>query len=236
MTTTVLSMLTQSLYLSSITSKDFNTPTSNQVDDALMCLNDILSEKSVDGALNPYYTSQTFNCVTGQEAYFIDNLIQVDTLTFILNEVRFPMQYVPRDTYDGTARAINVTSLPYMYYVERSEGGATIYMYYPPNQTYTFTIWGKFALNDNVGLFTDLETVYDKFYISYLKVAVADRLCLYYNIDTPRNIMMQMEKFDTVFSNQIAPPDLTVSGISLFSTFVWPNWAIINIGNQGWFP
>lgn len=232
----VLSVLTQSLYLSGIVSKDFNQPTSNQNEDALMCLNDILSEKSVDDALNPYYSSYEFDSDPGEENYEIPNLIQVDTLTFLLNSVRMSMQYVGRDMYDGCTRAENVNSLPYMYYYERKKGGADLKMYYPPNQIYPFTIWGKFGLTSEVGYFDDLSEVYDRFYIAYLKAATAERLCDYYNIEVPRRLEKLLEQYDIVFSNQISPPDMTVTGMNVFGKYVWPNWAFINIGNEGWLP
>lgn len=232
----VLSLLTQSLYLSGVVSKDFNQPTSNQNEDALMCLNDILSEKSVDDAMNPYYTKYEFDAEAGEQEYFIDNLIQVDTLTFINGSVRMPMQYVARDAYYGETRAVNTDSMPYMYYYERERGGARLYIYYPPNQAYPFTLWGKFGLDSEVGYFDDLSAVYDRFYLAYLKAAVAERLCDYYAITVPRQLEKLLVQYDVVFSNQISPPDLTVTGMSVFGRYVWPNWGFINIGNQGWLP
>ena len=52
--------------------------------------------------------------------YFVPNLIQVDTLVFFLNSIRFSMDFNKRNNYFGSNRVQNIKTLPYQWYFERA--------------------------------------------------------------------------------------------------------------------
>ena len=137
---TVTQLITNAYYASGIVSREFETVSGSQSSDGLIWLNELIGKKVVEPDLIPYEGSTTFTAVIGQESYDISNLIKVDTLTFLKETVRYPMQWVPRNQYKGSSRAENINSLPFQYFVDRNLGGATISMYYFPDQAYTFLI------------------------------------------------------------------------------------------------
>ncbi len=234
---TALNLISISFYISQIFAKGFdNGIPAEDANTGLQALNDVLSEKSVDGSLNPYYSSLEFNSVAGQETYFIENMVEMDTLTFLLDTQRFSIQIVGRDAYNGCMRSENVTSLPWLGYAERLMGGANISLYYLPDRVYPMTVWGKFALTGAANLFTDLSLLYDGFYIAYLKCAVANRLCMYYGADAPASLVKALATYDVTMSNQISPPDLTMKKISTLNNNLAVNWAVVNLANTGWLP
>ncbi len=110
MSETALALINRAYWLSEIVTKDFDTVTASQAKEALYYLNDILSEKSVDDSLNPYYQPHDFNVTPGVEEYFIENLIDATTVTFTLNTVRYSVMKTPRARYFGSARAQNISS------------------------------------------------------------------------------------------------------------------------------
>src|SRR5580658_6917585 len=106
-------LIAGAFYASGVVSREFETVNSAQIGDGLGWLNDIITEKVVDDGMIPYETTYTFNAVPGQEIYTIPNLIQIDTLVFFLNSVRFSMDYNKRNNYFGSNRVQNIQTLPY---------------------------------------------------------------------------------------------------------------------------
>src|SRR4029077_5991810 len=109
----------------------------------------------------------------------------VPSVAPITNQVRYAMRKVDRKAYWATPRANQIQSLPYQYYVERQFGpstnvppigpgnppqlgGASIFFYFLPNVSYTFQIWGIFALQSVVAQ-QDLSLTLDQFYIDFLQ-------------------------------------------------------------------
>lgn len=172
----VVELITNAYYLSRIVGREFETVSDTQVSDGLMLLNDILSEKNISSALIPYHAESTFTSVVGQEKYTIPNLVSLDTLTYELNEVRYNMNRLKRKRYFEEFRVNGIQSLPQQYFVERQLGSSNIYLYYLPDKAYDFTLTGKFAV-ESVDLFDDISNFYDKFYLSYIKYLLADRIC-----------------------------------------------------------
>ena len=147
MTYTVTELISSSLVLSGISSREFEQPTDTELADGLDELNFILADKTVNDSMLAYKTRYPLTAIAGQEEYYIPNLISADTLTFNIDTVRYPMVQLQRDEYYGRARANNITSLPFSFHVEREFGGARLSMYYLPDQAYVMNLWGFFRLS-----------------------------------------------------------------------------------------
>lgn len=147
MTYTVTKLVTNAYYTSGIVSREFETVQGYQLSAGIEFLNELIADKTVDNNAIPYYSKYEFNGVIGQEEYFVPNLIEVDTLVFFLQTVRFNMMQTGRDLYFGASRANNINSLPFNFHVERQFGGANIFMYFKPDQQYLFQLWGQFRLS-----------------------------------------------------------------------------------------
>lgn len=236
MSYTALKLITKAFYRAGIKAQGFNAPTSDELNDGLDSFNDILSEKTVDNSLNPYYQKFDLNVTPGIEEYFIENLIEAETVTFTLDSVRYSVMKTSRAKYFGSARANNIESLPFMWHLEREFGGARLFLYYLPNQAYDFQIWGQFSLAADVTLLTDLSLTYDRFYISYLKCALAERLCLDYDMAVPEMLSKQLDEFDEIMKSQISSMDLNLQKTSTLQGGSFVNYGVANLAPNGWLP
>lgn len=240
---TVSDLISKAYYLSGIVSKDFETVSGPQYAEGLDVVNDILGDQTSDKSMITYFTTQNFTGIVGQEAYFISGLVEATSLVFFLSSVRYSMNSIDRDSYFGLPRAESIQSLPFTYHVERgfntnlSAGpigpGATIYVYFLPNQPYLFQIWGKFAL-PSVTLNQDLSLTIDRFYIDYLKYQTAQRLCNDYNYEVPPSVSVQLAGYLMQISKRSAIIDLSCRKVStLNETDTQINYAQVNLG-KGW--
>lgn len=229
---TVTKLITNAFYSSGIVSLDFQTVSGSQLNTGLYLLNEILGEKFVENDKVPYYTKYDFNAVIGQEKYTIENLIEVESLVFFIDSVRYATQKIPRIQYFGSSRADNVQSLPYSWHLERELGGASIYLYFKPSQAFAMQIWGQFGLTD-VALNQDLLLTYDQFYISYLKYALAQRLCFNYNYDVPIGVERQLLKLEMDISKCVSPLDLRMQKVSTLTGSGFISYSQVNLG-KGW--
>lgn len=143
---TATKLLSESFYMSGIVAREFQTIQGAQLQEGLETLNTILSDKTVEDGMLPYYSTYQLAALEGVEKYFIPNLISISSIVFYLNTVRYEMKPIPRHEYFGTTRPENVKSLPFTYHVERAVGGCNLYIYYFPNQTYLLKIFGLFTL------------------------------------------------------------------------------------------
>lgn len=157
MSYTTLQLITGAYYASGIVSRDFESVSGAQAADALQWLNDIITETNVAQGMIPYETTYTFNGIIGQEKYFIPGLVNVDTLVFYLDSVRYSMQYDKRNAYFGSPRVENINSLPTDWYAERTLGGTNIYLYFKPDKQYPIELHGSFEL-PKVTQFQDLSS------------------------------------------------------------------------------
>lgn len=155
MTYTATQLITSAFYASGVVSRDFESLEGRQAADGLIWLNEIISELIVNETMIPYESTYQFDGVIGQEEYFIPDLIQIDTLTFTKDSVRYPMVADKRNQYFGSPRSQNINSLPFVYFAERVYGGTKIFMYFKPDETYQFDIHGIFRLKE-VSATTDL--------------------------------------------------------------------------------
>lgn len=224
-----IQLINEAYFLAAIVGKGFNSATDDQINEGLKLLNDILNEKSVDTELNPYFQQYTFNTIAQKEDYFIPNLISTETMTFVLNTVRYVSDSYSRTEYWNTYRANTINTLPLGYTCERKLGGATLYFYPLPNEVYPVSFWGQFFLTNITSLQQDLSLAYDGFYISFLKFALAARLCMFYGKQVPQYTAMQLASLELQFSKQISGPDLTNTKVSTLSGGDSINYAWINL-------
>lgn len=196
----VAELISDAYYLSRVIGRNFETVSSQQSADGLTLLNDILSEKNISSATISYNSKSNFTAVAGQEIYQIQNLVSVDTLTFELNDVRYSLNQVNRDRYFGNSRVNDIDSLPVMFFTERQLGYSNIYVYYLPADNYEFEITGKFALQE-VGLFDDLSLSYDRFYLSYIKYNLAERICDFNGNTVPDGVRKRLADLNDQITN-----------------------------------
>lgn len=225
-------LITNAYYLSGLVARDFETVSGSQVTDGLDLLNVCLTDKAADLTLIPYFGEVELPGVVGQELYFIENLISIETFVFYINNVRMPTQPTNRRNYFGSSRVDNINSLPFTWFGERTVGGMNLYVYFPPDQAYPFVIHGKFGFTA-VTQFTDLSETFDAFYINYLKYELAFLICNDNQIAfSPENYRKLMSYRKTL--KDVSQPDLTTSKVSSLVGGVGINWALVNF--PGWVP
>lgn len=229
MTYLVDTLIADAYFAADVVSLGFESVSGPEVKQGLRWLNEVLGKKVVEKDMIPYEGQQTFTAVAGQEDYDIDNLIVVDTLTFVKDTVRYPVSFIPRNTYRGQGRVNSISSLPFTYFYERQLGGAKISLYFFPDQAYVFTITGIFRMA-NVALGQDLELTLDQFYITYLKYALASKICTEYSKPVPMGVAKELGEYEKLIYKQSRPLDLSVSTISTLNS---PNgvgaWGMANL-------
>ena len=231
---TTQELITQAWYTSGIVARDLQTLTDGQLEDGLNQLNDLLAMKAADLGLIPYYQVVNGNFIAGQEIYFIPNLTHIESLTFYLespdltNSVRYSMREVTREEYFATGRVEHIETLPYQWHLERVYGGANLYIYYPPQLNYPYQLVGKYELNSTV-LNQDLSLIYDRFYLVYLRYALAEYLCEWYNVIFPPKSEMKLRSIENSIRDT-SPMDLTMRKLEYFPTQTGLSYAQANIG------
>lgn len=230
---TALELITRSYYLSQIVARGLQTVSGEQITDGLFILNRLLDYKSTDIRLIPYYQEYLFDTAQGTEMYFVPGLLSVDTLTFNLDTIRYPLIDMTRRGYFGGPRIDNVQSLPNQYRVERCLDGSNIYLYFLPNQVYEMKLWGKFRVPE-VTLTTDLTTLFDQYYIEFYRYSLAAALCEEWGNTFPDQSKMKLDAMQKKLM-EVSPPDLSLSKASYFGRGPVLDWQQANIG-LGWTP
>lgn len=229
---TTTQLITSSYYASGVVSREFETVSGGQVADGLTWLNNIITEKDVDQGMIPYEDTYTANFVTGQKVYPIENLTQIDTLVFYLDQVRYAMKYDKRNNFFGASRVENIQSLPFEWYWERQYGGGNLHIYFAPDRNYPMEIHGVFRLQ-SVSLGQDLSLTFDEWFTTYLHYALADRICAEYAYDTPPNVITQMSKYESWINKKSRLIDLRMKKVSTLQKRGTFNWAFVNL-SKGW--
>src|SRR3990167_10297108 len=224
---TALQLINRAYYLSQVVSRELQTVSGVQVDDGLYLLNALLNFKGTDIRNIPYFRRDTFNTVIGQEAYSVENLVYLDTLTFNIGDVRYSLQESTRKDYFGSPRVDNIQSLPYEYRIERELGGSRIYLYFLPEAVYVMNLSGKFEF-DEVTLTTDLELTYDAFYIEYLRYLLAKKICEEYGATFPEESKAALMEYQKKIM-EVSPPDLSIRKRSYFNGGRSEDWQAINL-------
>ena len=229
---TTLQLINGAYYDSGIVSRGFETVSGSQANDGLQFLNDLIADKTVENGLIPYYEEHNFTAVIGQERYFIENLIEIDTFVFYIDSVRYQTENRARREYFGTSRADNIQSLPGSWHMERCFGGANLYIYFKPNQAFPLTIWGQFRLSE-VTINQDLSLTLDRFYINYLKYDLAARLCAEFNYAVPPGVTKALNRYEDSISKKSGPMDLQIRKLSSLQRRGGINYGQVNLGH-GW--
>jgi hypothetical protein len=255
---TAQQLITRAWFLSGITARNLQVPTGDQITDGLQMLNDLLNFKQIETDLIPYWQYITFNAIPAQEFYFLPYVAAIETSTFNLDVVRYPMVSTSRTNYFGSSRVDNISTLPFSWNFERGVGGGSFGMYFKPDQAYVIKMKAKIFLVD-VALTTDLQNVtetfsnpynipfytaytfinnsiqgYDTAYIEYLRYALSRMMCSEYGI----LFNPQSEKIFQSYQRKLmyeSPPDLSGKKLSILQSDRAPgyNWGDVNIGH-GW--
>lgn len=230
---TTQELITDAWYESGIVSRDLGTPTKSQLTNGLRLLNGLLSFQAVSGRLIPYYQTYPLTAVVAQELYFIPNLVEIEAFTFNIGTVRFPSSRQKRKQYFGTGRANHINSLPVTWHTERTKGGMNLYLYFKPDTTYPLNLIGKFGLSATT-LGQDLSTIYDDFYLDYLKYSLVPRFCASNAQSVPAEIRDLLAEY-TQTIRDLSPADYSMEKLSTLQRGVGFSYADINIG-RGWRP
>jgi hypothetical protein len=226
---TARKLIAKAYNLSGIVAKSLETLSGDELIDGLDLLNGILAVKSIDTRLIPYYQEYDFSTVAAQEKYFIPNLLQVESFTFNIGDVRYSSTPLQRKRYFASPRVDSIVSLPYSHHVERVKGGSNLYLYFLPNQNYQLRIWGKFGFLSVPDENFDLETAYDDFFIEYLKFALAEYICADYNIQFQPQSMQKLKDLEYTLID-ISPKDYSTQKLSTLQYDTSINYGDANIG------
>ncbi len=167
-------LITRSWYLSGIVARNLQTPTGDQITDGLFLLNSLLNFKQVETDLIPYWTYIEVPLVGGQEYYFLPNILEIESATFNIDVVRYPMDYTSRRTYFGSSRVDNIQTLPFNWNFNRGQNGGTLSLYFLPQSNYPLKIMAKLFLND-VTLQQDLTNIFSSLSLGFVSsISVTD--------------------------------------------------------------
>jgi len=230
----VSKLITNAYYLAGIVSRDFESVTDGQISDGLDILNDLLGDKAIDDSLLPYTNKHELTTQPNIEEYFIDNLIQISTLSIFIDDIRYQSTEQLRKEYLGSYRNVNISSLPFAYHYEREKGGTRLFLYFKPDDEYPVHIYGTFQLAD-VSLATDLASTFDRYYINFLKFELARRLCIEYNYTVPKMVEELYQSYYSWIRFKSQDLDLTQQTLSQFSAKGAINYAVANL-SEGWSP
>jgi hypothetical protein len=122
--------------------------------------------------------------------------------------------------------------LPYNWHVERVLNGSNVYIYFLPNTAYPMKLWGKFGLTEVASVDFDLSTVYDKFYIEYLRHGLAEYICADYNIQLQPQVQKKLDEIENIIAD-ISPKDFRMRKLSSLQSGPTGYWAAANLGT-GW--
>lgn len=253
---TAQDLITRSWFLSGIVARNLQVPTGDQINDGLTMLNNLLDFKQIETDLIPFWQYITFNATPQQEFYFLPYVMEMETSTFNIGPVRYPMVSTSRTNYFGSSRVDNIFTLPFSWNFERGVGGGTLGMYFIPDQNYPIKIKAKISLFD-VLLTTDLQDVtasftnpyaiptytsysfinnaiqgYDTSYLEYLRYCLARFMCSEYGVE----FNPQSERIFQSYQRKLMymdPPDLSMKKLSILGADQVPgyNWGDVNIGH-----
>jgi len=202
-------------YLSQVVARDLETVSGSQLSNGLKFLNAIISLRNINASTIPYYSAYVGDFIVSQEMYFIPKLIEPETFTFNYGNVRFQTGFMSRSQYFGTPRANNVSSLPMNWRTERTKGGSNLYVYFLPQSTYQFTIFGKFGY-ESISIGDDLSEIFDEYYTEYLKYKTAKKICSEYGTELNAEAQRELAEMEKAMQ-YVESADLTMNKISSFN-------------------
>jgi hypothetical protein len=227
-------LITRSWYLSGIIARNLQTPTFDQINDGLMMLNDLLNFKQIETDLIPYWTYIQIPLVANQEFYYLPNVADIESSTFNIGPVRYPMVETSRKRYFASSRVDNISTLPFNWNFNRGEGGGTLALYFLPASNYPQKMMVKFFLND-VGLQDDLTNIFSDLATGFVSTITITNPGNGYThiptvtIDPPPIGGTQAEAFATVQNGNVTSINITNSGSGYTTT---PNVVITGNGSS----
>lgn len=249
---TAETLITRSWYLSGVVGRGLQQVSGDQINDGLMLLNALLDFKQIELDLIPYWTYIEFPLVSGQEFYFLPFVGEIESVTFNIDVVRYPMDFVTRRVYYGTGRIDNIQTLPFNWNYNRAEGGGNLGLYFLPEAAYPCKAMVKLFLTD-VTLTTDLTNIatpgspplpytfittsnqgYDTSYIEYLRYALAQMMCSEYGILFNPESAQILKKYQRKLM-YMSPPDISMIKTSILTQGSGINFGDVNLG-KGWRP
>lgn len=250
MSYTAQQLISRAWYLSGIVARNLQVDTGDQSSDGLYLLNALLDFQQIETDLIPYWQYIEMPLVAGQEFYFLPFVAALESATFNIDVVRYPMDYVSRRNYYGSSRVDNISSLPFSWNYNRALGGGNLAMYFKPDTNYTLKAMAKIFLAD-VSLNTDLTNIsestpytfvnssnqgYDTGYIEYLRYSLAEYMCSEYGIifnPQSAKILTRMRRA----LMYVSPPDLSMIKTTILTADGQNgyNYGDVNLGH-GWRP
>jgi len=227
---TAQQLITRAWYLSGIVARNLQTPTGDQITDGLDLLNSFLDFKQIEVDLVPYWNYIELDLIPNEEYYYLPYVSQIESATFNIGPVRYPMNMTSRTDYFGSPRVDNVSSLPFSWNFNRELGGGTLSLYFKPAQAYTLKMMTNLFLVD-VKLDTDLTDIsrlvpyrfiqgsnqgYDTSYIEYLRYGLAKMMCSEYGVE----FNPESERILTSYARKLmymSPPDLTMKKTTILN-------------------
>ena len=238
-------LINRAWFLSGIVGRNLQFPTGEQTSDGLFLLNALLDFKQIETDLIPYWTYIEFEALPRQEYYFLPYVAAIESLTFNINVIRYPMESVTRRNYYGSARVDNISTLPFSWNYNRALGGGNLALYFKPATCYPLKAMVKLFLTD-VCLDTDMSNVsecvpyrfvnssnqgYDSSYLEYLRYALAEFMCSEFGVIFNPQSAKILESYKRKLM-YISPPDLSIIKQSILNNNeqIGYNYGDINIG------
>lgn len=247
---TAQDLITRSWYLSGIVARNLQVPTGDQITNGLQILNSLLDFMQIRTDLVPYYQYIEFPAIPNQEFYFLPYVALIESLTFNLDVVRYPMNSVSRTNYFGSGRVDNISTLPFSYNFDRSLGGGNLALYFKPDAAYPLKAMVKIFLTD-VTLTTDLQNIsestpytfinssnqgFDSGYCEFLRYKLAAMFCEEYGVEFAPEAMKTLMSYQRTLMYE-SPPDLSIHKATILNADRSGGFSYgdINIG-RGWRP
>lgn len=181
----VVELINRAYYYSNKKSRDLDSVSSDELENGLRLLNDLISLKNSDTDELPYYQTIEMPAVVGQSDYFIPNMYSLDCMTFNIGQTRYSMKAAHRKYFKGSSRQENIRSLPAEFYYERVNGGCNVSLYFLPNDTYPLKFTGLQGFVEITDVDQELNENLDRFYQTYLIYDLAKQICFDSGLSPP---------------------------------------------------
>ena len=232
----VIELINRAWVQSGIVPRSLSSVTGEQTRDGLFLLNQFLDDVAQTGRFIPYYSYVEVTAVIGQEKYFIEKAVIIETVTFNIGTVRYSMYRDNRGHYFGSPRVDDINALPFNFYIERVNGGSELSVYFLPQQSLILKLKGRFGFTNltTADFATELSDTYDGWYQNYLLYELARKMCSWYKISVSPETMKEIEGYREKLADANAM-DLTTNKICTASKSTTISYAQVNLG-KGWVP
>lgn len=211
---TVTELITKAWNLSGIVAAQAETVSGDQLKDGLDHLNDLLALQNANSRMIPYTRIQQLSCIAHSEELFVKHLLTLDALMLKEEEPRsYLLQSLPLvGRKDYFTKDYPSFLRPRFYHLEKTKGGSLLFLSPTPDKAYLLKLVGKFCLTE-VNYNDDLNAIYNREYILYLRYGLADVLCDLYN--HPFSARKKFKEIETQLRD-LSPLDLSAEKISYF--------------------